>query len=175
MANELGISEYYAEVLPQDKAEFVKKYKKEGKTVAMVGDGINDAPALALADVSMSIKGGSDVAIDKSDIIFLDGHFDKAPLLFETAGKFHRGVWNNFYLIAVPNSVCIAGALLGAWGLGMSLVLNNCFNCLATVNSLRPMFKLGAQSEEGLKSRTGTAKRPKRIKPIKVETGKVTC
>ena len=163
IARELGIDDYQAEVLPQDKAEFVKAYKKEGKTVAMVGDGINDAPALALADVSISIKGGSDVAIDKSDIIFLEGHFDKAPLLFEAAKKFRRGVWENFYLIAIPNSVCIVGALTGVWGLGTSLILNNGFNCLATINSLRPFFKLEAEKAERKELELKTNGKPKLI------------
>ncbi len=71
IATAAGIREFRAEVLPQDKAEHVQAYKKEGKLVGMVGDGINDAPALAAADVSFAMKSGSDIAIEAADITLM--------------------------------------------------------------------------------------------------------
>ena len=139
-AKEIGADDYIAEVMPHEKADWVKKYKNEGKVVAMVGDGVNDGPALSLADVSISLRGASDIAIDTAHIIFLDGDFSKIHLLFENAHNFNKGVWSSFKLIAVPNSICIAGALTGFWGLGMSLVMNNLFNVIATVKSLAPLY-----------------------------------
>lgn len=143
-ARELGVDKYYAGVLPHEKANYVRKYKQEGKIVAMVGDGVNDGPALALADVAISLRGASDIAANTANIIFMDGNFAKINLLFESAHQFNKGVWSSFHLIAIPNTICILGALGGLWGLGTSLVLNNFFNVLATVKSLGPLYELNS-------------------------------
>ncbi len=148
IASEIGADAYHAEVLPQEKVEYVQKYKQAGAVVVMVGDGVNDAPALTTADISISLKGASDVAVDTADIIFLDGNFAKMHLLFDSAHHFHKGVWSNFRLIAIPNALCIIGALTRFWGLGASLVLNNCFNILATAKSLTPLYSTLEQSEK---------------------------
>lgn len=71
IANQVGITEFRAEVLPQDKAEHVQSFKAEGQLVGMVGDGINDAPALAAADVSFAMQSGSDIAIEAADITLM--------------------------------------------------------------------------------------------------------
>ncbi|MDP1997687.1 MAG: HAD-IC family P-type ATPase, partial [Gallionella sp.] len=71
IAVQAGISEFRAEVLPQDKAAVVQTFKTEGKLVGMVGDGINDAPALAAADVGFAMKSGSDIAIEAADLTLM--------------------------------------------------------------------------------------------------------
>ncbi len=142
VAAELGVDKYYAGVLPHQKADYVKKYKAEGKIVAMVGDGVNDGPALSLADVSISLKGASSIATDTADIIFMDGHFEKIHVLFENAYEFKKGIAASFRLIAIPNAICIIGALLRFWGLGASLIFNNFFNILATVKAMGPLYRI---------------------------------
>jgi Cu+-exporting ATPase len=86
IAGELGIAEVIAEVLPQDKAATVARLQEQGKVVAMVGDGVNDAPALARADLGISIGGGADASIEASDLTLVSGD----PLLAATAIRLSR-------------------------------------------------------------------------------------
>ncbi len=134
IAKRLEIDQYYANVLPQHKAEYVKMLQKNGNKVGMVGDGINDGAALSLADVSVSLRGASDVATDVADIIFMDGDLTKFDTLYDISDKLKKNIDRSFWLIVVPNTACILGALSGVTGLGASLVLNNMFNFLATFN-----------------------------------------
>lgn len=148
IAQRLGIERFYAEVLPQDKANYVKMLQSEGKKVAMVGDGINDSVALSLADVSISLRGASDIATDVADVIFMDGDLAKFDLLFEISDKFKRNVKRSFSMIAIPNTLCIIGALFGAFGLEASIIFNNMFNFAATMNGLLPLYKSYPEEKE---------------------------
>lgn len=142
MAGELGVDRFFAEVLPQDKADHVRKLQKEGKKVAMIGDGVNDSPALSRADVSISLRGASDIATDVADVVFMDGDLTRFSYLFEVAEKLQKNVRRSFAMILIPNTLCIFGAMFRMVGLGTSLLLNNGFNLLATINGMAPLYSI---------------------------------
>ncbi len=138
LSRQLNIDRYFAGVLPNEKADYVKLLQDEGKKVMMVGDGINDSAALSHADIGVSLKGASTIAVDVADVIFMDGTLTKFHYLFEVAETLQKNVKRSFLLVAIPNTVCIVGAFMGVFGLKASLVLNNGFNLIAAANGMLP-------------------------------------
>ena len=106
-AEKAGISHYKAQCKPQDKEELVRQLKAEGKTVAMIGDGINDTQALALADVSIAISTGTDVAMDVAQVTLMTDDLNVLPFGFQLSKKTTRMIWENLFWAFVYNIVCI--------------------------------------------------------------------
>ena len=147
LSDELDIDRYFAGVMPHEKADYVQLLQREGKKVMMVGDGINDSAALSLADIAVSLKGASTIAIDVADIVFMDGGLSKFGYLYEVTDALQKNVKRSFSLIAIPNSVCILGGLFGVFGLAGSLVLNNGFNVIAALNGARATKSFGTSED----------------------------
>ncbi|SDD66034.1 heavy metal translocating P-type ATPase [Sporomusa acidovorans] len=113
MAQTVGIDNVMAEVLPENKAEKVAALKKEGKVVAMVGDGINDAPALATADVGFAIGTGTDVAIEAADITLMRGDLTGIVAAIRLSKATMRNIKQNLFWALVYNSLGIPVAAMG--------------------------------------------------------------
>ncbi|ARV63359.1 cadmium-translocating P-type ATPase [Nostocales cyanobacterium HT-58-2] len=143
VATELGIppTHTHAEAFPEQKATVVRELHEQGKTVAFIGDGINDSPALAYADVSISFANGSDIARETADVVLMQNDLHGLLEAIEIARKAKQLIQQNTGLIAVPN----IGALLIAVLFGLNplaaTVVNNGSTVVAGVNGLRPILK----------------------------------
>jgi Cu2+-exporting ATPase len=135
VSKELGIDEYFAQVLPDQKAEKIKLIKAKGMKVAMVGDGVNDAPALVTADVGIAIGAGTDVAIESADIVLVRNDPRDIPKIFELSGKTYSKMVQNLWWAAGYNIVAIplaAGVLYG-YGIVLTPAIGALLMSLSTV------------------------------------------
>jgi len=107
IANAVGISQYQAEVMPEDKANCVEKLQQQGKTVAMVGDGINDSQALAQADVSIAMGQGSDIAMDVAKMTITTSNLQAIPKALKLSRKTVRGIRQNLFWAFIYNLIGI--------------------------------------------------------------------
>ena len=140
-AKALGITEYKSQVLPEDKSRIVKELKEEGRVVIMVGDGINDSPALAEADVSVSMKNSSDIAREVADISLLsDNLYDLVTLRKLSTGMLDKINTNYRNIVAVNGSLLVLG-VMGVIPPSTSSMIHNLSTMLFGVMSTKSVLK----------------------------------
>ena len=140
-AEALGITQYKSQVLPEDKSRIVEELKQEGKTVIMVGDGINDSPALAAADVSVSMKNSSDIAREVADISLLsDDLYDLVTLRKLSAGMLDKINSNYRNIVAVNGSLLVLG-VFGVIQPSTSSMIHNLSTMLFGAMSTKSVLK----------------------------------
>src|SRR5690554_3028969 len=138
VGDELGLDIVHAELLPQDKVTWVNKFKNEGYRVAMVGDGINDAPALATADVGLAMGiGGTDISMETADIVLMSDRLDQFAHAYSLAKATVRNMKQNTFLAVGTVALLLAGVLLGKIFLASGMLIHELSVLLVTLNAVR--------------------------------------
>lgn len=136
IAGRLGINKFKANCLPEDKLGFVESEMKKGRAVCMIGDGINDAPALKKANVGIAMGGvGSDIAVDAADIALVDDEIKELPHLFALSKKMMRKIHFNLAFSMLLNFVAVTLAITGALGPVVGALVHNAGSVAVIINS----------------------------------------
>ncbi len=148
-AHEAGISHYMSEVMPADKEKLVKQLQEQGKTVAMMGDGINDTQALSMADVSIAIGTGTDVAIDVAQVTLMGDDLSNLPVAINLSRSTVSMIWQNLFWAFIYNIVCLplAAGVMHLFGINFQITpmwaaaLMAMSSLSVVLNSLRLKYK----------------------------------
>ena len=135
VASELGITQVLAEILPEHKAEEIQKLQRAGKKVAMIGDGVNDAPALVTADVGVAIGAGTDVAVEAGDIVLVRSDPRDVSRIISLSRATYRKMMQNLWWAAGYNifAIPLAAGILAPWGFVLSPALGAILMSVSTV------------------------------------------
>jgi len=135
VARELGIDTVFAEVLPEDKASKVRELQSQGKLVAMVGDGVNDAPALATSDLGIAVGAGTDVAVEAGHIVLVRSDPRDIPRIVSLSRATYRKMIQNLWWAAGYNifAIPLAAGALAAWGMLLTPALGAVLMSASTV------------------------------------------
>jgi P-type E1-E2 ATPase len=142
----LGLTRQIANMLPSDKAEVIQQLQRDGRLVAVVGDGINDSPALSFADVGVAMKNGADIAHESAGVVLIDDSLWKLVQAIELSRGAVRLIRQNYGIVAVMNIVALGltlpGGLIGSVAIA---VISNGSAILASLNGIRPLLRCKAK------------------------------
>lgn len=154
LAADLGIDHYFAEVLPEGKANLIEQLQQEGKTVCYIGDGINDAIALKKAAVSISMQGASSVAVDTAQVVLMDQSLNKLGVLFDLAAEFRSNMTRTFGLVVAPHLLSLLGLLFFHFGLLPVIILCQLGLGIGVGNALLPRLQHSRQEQVKAKDKS---------------------
>ena len=139
IASAAGVDEVHADLLPQHKVELVERLKQQKLRVAMVGDGVNDAPALASADVGIAMGlTGTDITIEEAGVVLMNDRLERLPLLIEVSRATIKVIWQNIWIFAFAvNVAAVAAAAAGVIGPAAAAAIHQVSALLVVLNSLR--------------------------------------
>ena len=115
VSQELGLSKAYGNMLPEDKSAYIKKLIEEGQTLAFVGDGVNDSPSLALANIGIAMGSGTDVAIETSDVVLMNSDFSRLPHALGLTKAISRNMKQNIVIAVGVVLFLLAGVFFSQW------------------------------------------------------------
>jgi P-type E1-E2 ATPase len=141
VAARIGFDEHLSELLPDDKANQLKRMADEGRRVMMVGDGLNDSAALSLARVGVALSDGSELAKDVANVQLLNGRLDALPVARMLAEKTMKRIQENYRTIIVLNTFFLGLGLIGLAGAGLVSFLHNGTTALVAFRASRPFLQ----------------------------------
>lgn len=142
LAEELGMDDYFHDILPEQKANIVEQLQKEGKSVCFVGDGINDAIAMQKANVSISLMGASSIATDVAEVVLMDGTLYHLTDLFDIAKKLDINLQTSLRISFVPTAINFTGVFFFNLGYTTAIVIKNIAFFVGLGNAMLPLKKL---------------------------------
>jgi len=143
IANQSGIDEYRANCLPEDKVKYIKDLQQNNEKIMMIGDGINDAPALAIADISVSMGSGSDISLETSDIVFMNNKLQNIPKLLKLAKRMRMITLQNIVFSISVISILLFVTMSDLFGIDLpkGVIAHETSTIIVILNSLRLLFK----------------------------------
>lgn len=145
IAHKVGVDEYYSEVLPEDKAKFVENEKKSGRKVIMIGDGINDSPALSEASVGIAISDGAEIAREIADVTISADDLYEIATLKQLSDAMVRRINKNYHMIVGINTGLILLGVAGVFQPTMSALLHNTSTILISLKSMENLLDAGTK------------------------------
>ena len=140
IAKRVGVDEYYAEVLPEDKANYIEKCRARGSKVIMVGDGINDSPALSAADAGVAISDGAEIAREIADITVAADDLYQLVILKNLSNLLMKRIHRNYRVIVGFNTGLIGLGVAGILQPTTSALLHNTSTLLISLNNMKPLL-----------------------------------
>jgi Cd2+/Zn2+-exporting ATPase len=137
VAEQLGLDEVIANVMPEDKADIIQQQKEKYGVTAMVGDGVNDAPALVNANVGIAMGEGTDVAVEVSDLVLMQNHLSKLVELHQTASKMQRVIRQNIFFAVGVAAFLVVVSALGLTDMTLSVIVHEGSTFIVILNGLR--------------------------------------
>lgn len=144
VANELSLTEAYGHMMPEDKSDYIEKLQNEGQIVAFVGDGVNDSPSLALADIGIAMGSGTDVAIETSDVVLMNSDFNRLPHALGLTKSTSNNMTQNIVIAVGVVLVLLASVFLSDWmNMTIGMLVHEASILIVIFNAMRLLrFKL---------------------------------